>query len=150
MIYAGFWVRIFAAFIDLIVTTPVFIAVLYVLGINLDDILTVDQLMSGNVPERTKSHNIADFVSYVILISYSVYFVISKRQATLGKMLMNIHIETTDGEKLSVNRAFARFLSSVVSLSFFGLGIIMIAFTKEKIAFHDLICKTRVVYNKKL
>lgn len=149
MIYAGFWVRIFAALIDLVVTTPIFLAVLYIVGINLNEIITSEQLMSGNMPERTRDHTIVDFISYVILISYSVYFITSKKQATPGKMLMNIHIETTEGQKLSVNRAFARFLASVVSLSFFGFGVIMIAFTREKTAFHDLICKTRVVYNKK-
>ena len=148
-IYAGFWVRVAAALIDVIITSPLAFAILYIIGVDIAELGTLEQVIDGVAPEPTKAQRIADFISWVVAISYSVYFVSSKSQATPGKKIMNIYIATVDGKKLSVNQCFARFLGTVLSGLLLGAGFLMVAFTKEKTALHDIICKTRVFYGKK-
>lgn len=150
--YAGFWIRFFASLIDIVVTSPLLIVVMYLFGTNqyasikisdgLDYYSSMQSLSQGN-------HNV-DLISYLVLIVYSVFFVASKKQATIGKRMMGIYIATKDDRELGKLQALLRFLFSIVSIMFFGLGVLMIAFTEEKTAFHDLVCGTRVFYGKKV
>jgi len=148
-IYAGFWVRFSAALLDMVITAPIIWAAFHIIGFDFTNLPTMQQMMAGIEPDETSGKKIADFVSWVISITYSVYFITSKQQATPGKRIMNIYIATRDGKKLSVNRCFARFFASILSGLLLGIGLLMIAFTKEKTALHDLICNTRVFYGKK-
>jgi uncharacterized RDD family membrane protein YckC len=148
-IYAGFFVRAVAAIIDIIFTTPLIWVMLYSIGFDFSHIPTLDQMISGATAERTSENKIADFISWVVSISYSLYFITSPKQATPGKRIMNIYVATKDGKKLSTNLAFARFLASLLSGLLLGFGFLLVFFTKEKTALHDLICNTRVFYGKK-
>ena len=152
-IYAGFAVRLVATFIDILVTTPLILAMFYIVGLDFTAMPTTDQMLdqifSNAQPVQNTTQKIADFISWIILISYSVYFLTSNKQATPGKRIMNIYVGTRDGQKLSVNRCFARFFASILSSALFGIGFLMIAFTKEKTALHDIICDTRVFYGKR-
>jgi uncharacterized RDD family membrane protein YckC len=148
-IYAGFWVRLSAALLDMLITAPIIWAAFHIIGFDFTHLPTMQQMMVGIKPDETPEKKIADFVSWIISITYSVYFITSKHQATPGKRIMNIYIATKDGKKLSVNRCFARFFASILSGLLLGIGFLMIAFTKEKTALHDLICNTRVFYGKK-
>jgi uncharacterized RDD family membrane protein YckC len=148
-VYAGFWVRLSATLLDMLITSPIIWAAFYIIGFDFANLPTVEQMMAGIEPEETPEKRVADFVSWVISITYSVYFITSKQQATPGKRIMNIYIATADGQKLSLNRCFVRFFASILSGLLAGIGFIMIAFTKEKTGLHDLICNTRVFYGKK-
>jgi hypothetical protein len=148
-IYAGFVVRLVATVIDMIITAPIIWAALHIIGFDMSHLPTIEQVMSGVQVKETSETRMADFTSWIISITYSIHFITSKQQATPGKRIMNIYIATKDGKKLSVNRCFARFFASILSGLLFGIGFLMIAFTKEKTALHDLICKTRVYYGKK-
>jgi len=150
LIYAGFWIRVLATLIDMIVTAPFFIAIIYLLGQNDYTLIKIDddfysQLETINV---STSNRISDIISWVIAIGYSVFFISSKKQATIGKRICEIYVATKDGNKLSKLRALARFFASVLSFVTLGIGFIIIAFTHEKTALHDLICKTRVFRGK--
>ncbi|MFT5703155.1 MAG: putative RDD family membrane protein YckC [Rickettsiales bacterium] len=152
-IYAGFWVRFQAALIDMVVSAPIAWAIIHISGVDLSQLPTFEQAMSNmlagiEVP-KTMEEKIVDFISYVVSISYSVYFLTSKKQATPGKRIMNIYVATTDRKRLSVNKSFARFLATILSGLLFGIGLLLIAHTKEKTALHDIICGTRVFYGKK-
>jgi uncharacterized RDD family membrane protein YckC len=147
--FAGFWVRALATLIDMAITMPLMWAMLHIIGFDMSSLPTLDQILAGAEIEKTPLTRLADFLSWVISISYSVYFITSKKQATPGKRILNIYIATKDGKKLSVERSFARFFGSILSGMIFGIGFFMIAFTKEKTALHDLICNTRVFYGKK-
>jgi uncharacterized RDD family membrane protein YckC len=148
-IYAGFWVRFCATVIDMIITTPVMWAAFHLVGFDPSHLPTLDQMLAGIQVEETPAKRAADFVSWVISISYSVWFLTSKKQATPGKRIMGIYVATKDGKPLSVNLCFARFFMTILSALLCGMGFVMIAFTKEKTALHDLICNTRVFYGKK-
>lgn len=149
--YAGFWIRLIAALIDIAVTTPILAIVFYLAGF--DDIQTF-KITEGNYNYTMESFssyesNASDLIFWIILACYSVFLISSKRQATIGKRICRIYVGTEDGKRLSKLRALGRFLSSAFLIPLtFGIGVIMIAFTKEKTALHDLICKTRVFYGK--
>jgi uncharacterized RDD family membrane protein YckC len=148
--FAGFWIRLIAALIDIVVTLPFFAAIIYLFGTNDYTKIKIDEdfyyYTANSV--TSKGNHIVDAISWIIAIGYSVFLVSSKSQATIGKRICNIHIATVDGHKLSKLRALARFLVSMVSLLLFGLGFLMVAFTKEKTALHDLVCGTRVFLGK--
>ncbi len=148
-IYAGFMVRAVATVIDMIITAPMVWAAFHIIGFDFSNLPTVEQMLSGVQIAETTEKRAADFVSWIISITYSVYFITSKNQATPGKRIMNIYVATKDGQKLSLNRCFARFFASLLSGILFGIGFLMVAFTKEKTALHDLLCNTRVFYGKK-
>lgn len=150
LVYAGFRIRTLATLIDMVVTAPFFIAVIYLLGQNDYTLIQIDddfysKLETINV---SASNRISDIISWTISIGYSVFFISSKKQATIGKRICEIYVATKDGHKLTKLRACARFFASILSVLTFGIGVIMIAFTHEKTALHDLICGTRVFRGK--
>ncbi|MFT6332121.1 MAG: putative RDD family membrane protein YckC [Lentimonas sp.] len=145
-IYAGLWVRAKASLIDSIVTLPFILVMLYIVGIDLSQISEMfEKIMQEELPADDTTKRVFDFISYIIAISYSVHFVRSKSQATIGKRMMKIYIGDVDGKKLSLNRSLARVVTTII----LPFGILMAAFTEEKTALHDVICKTRVFYGNK-
>lgn len=148
--YAGFWIRLIATIIDIIVTLPFFAIIIYLFGTSDYTTIKIDEdfySYSAKGVTSTSNH-IVDGISWVLAICYSVFFITSKKQATIGKRICNIYVVTENGGKLSKLRAIARFFASIISLLIFGLGFLMVAFTKEKTALHDLICGTRVFLGK--
>lgn len=150
LIYAGFWIRVLATLIDMMVTAPFFIAIIYLLGQNDYTLIKIDDDFQSYMEtvNASTSNRISDIMSWIISISYSVFFISSKKQATIGKRTCGIYVATKDGHKLSKLRAIARFFASILSFVTCGIGFIMIAFTSEKTALHDIICKTRVFRGK--
>ncbi len=75
--------------------------------------------------------------------TYFIYFW-GVKGATLGKRLLGLRVETSDGvTPIGLGRATLRFLGYVVSTGFVGVGFLMGAF--EGGALHDRIAATRVV-----
>ncbi|MFR4625420.1 MAG: RDD family protein [Dorea formicigenerans] len=70
---------------------------------------------------------------------------------TIGKRLMNLRVVPADGnEKLSFvdvlyRETVGRFLCGIS----IWIGYIIVGIDKEKRGFHDMLCDTRVVYEKK-
>ena len=148
--HAGFWRRISATLVDILITTPILISLLYLFGFEKYLLLEINDNLYSYV-ENQKAlivRHIIDAISTIIIALYSVLFITSKKMATPGKMLFGIHVVDINGKKLTKKRAAARFFASILSALLLGIGLIMIAFTKEKTALHDLICKTRVVNNE--
>lgn len=130
MVYAGFWIRLGAKFIDGIILGIAGFALGF-LGI----------LTARNVLTHTILRSIA---SLGLSIAYSTYFV-GKFSATPGKMACGLRVVRPDGEKVSYARAFGRFFGELVSSVILCIGYLMVAFDGEKRALHDRICDTRVV-----
>lgn len=145
--YAGFWRRLSASLVDMLITTPVLISIFYLFGLEKYMMIPLEHDAYSLIENQKTSfnRNIIDTISIIITASYSIIFISSKYKATPGKMLFGVYIVDIDGNKLSGKRATARFFASILSLLLFAVGLIMIAFTKEKTALHDVICKTRVV-----
>jgi len=130
MVYAGFWIRFGAKFIDGII---VGIAG-FVLGF----------LGSFIVRHPVTGAVLQNVVSFGLSIAYATYF-LGAYSATPGKMACGLKVVRSDGEKISYARACGRFFAEFVSSLTLTIGYIMAAFDGEKRSLHDRICDTRVI-----
>lgn len=112
---AGFWIRMFALFIDVLLVS-----------------LIVHLVLDSGNPQL------------VLLAAYGA-IMWKLKGATLGGMICHLHVVRLDGRPLdwstSIVRALACFLSMIVA----GLGFIWIAIDGERQAWHDKIAGTVVV-----
>ncbi len=94
-----------------------------------------------------------DFVipPYLYLITFLLVLLIYKIlmegffSATIGKKLVGIEVVTRLENKISIKESIVRNLSLLLDVITLGIGFIMIAFTKDKVALHDVVAKTLVV-----
>jgi uncharacterized RDD family membrane protein YckC len=128
MVYAGFWIRLGAKFID---------------GIILGMVGFMIGVVAGVIGGRGAAVLI-NILSNVIYIGYVTYF-LGAYGATPGKMACGLKVVRPDGEKISYARACGRFFAEFLSSITLGIGYIMAAFDEEKRSLHDRICDTRVV-----
>lgn len=148
--YAGFWVRLFAGFLDIVFLLPVFVILTYVFGIEELQIINFsNHFQSYRSVDMSVSSTVSNFIGYFVGIAYVVYFLTGKNQATFGKRIMGIYVGNPDGSKLSLTKATARAGAALLSFATLGLGFFIVIFTKEKISLHDFICNTRVFHGRK-
>lgn len=142
VVYAGFWKRVAAYFIDYTLVTMVtsvigFVVVLGIVG------------MSGLADESSTSGIVAQVVNMLISLAltctYYTWFHASAGGATLGKMAVGIKVVRPGGERLTVGRAIGRYFGFVLSGLTLGIGYLMAAFTDRKQGLHDMISDTLVV-----
>ena len=137
VVYAGFWKRYAAYFIDYILLT--------VVTLPLSMIINVMGASSGNEGVQVALTLVVMLLSMVISIGYYAGFHASRGGATLGKMAVGIKVVRGNGERISFLRAFCRYLATIVSSLILMIGFIMAAFTERKQALHDMMCDTLVV-----
>jgi len=137
VVYAGFWKRYAAYFIDYILLT--------VVTLPLSMIINVMGVSSGSEGMQVALTLVVMLLSMVISIGYYAGFHASRGGATLGKMAVGIKVVRGHGERISFLRAFCRYLATIVSSLILMIGFIMAAFTERKQALHDMMCDTLVV-----
>ncbi len=119
-IYAGFWKRALAIFIDQVIL----VVILFV------------PVLGGIILPKA-------IVSLVFLF-YFILMESSPLQATVGKLMLGIKVVDGDGKKISFFRAFFRTISKILSSVLF-IGYIIAAFTQKKQALHDLLSGCLVI-----
>jgi uncharacterized RDD family membrane protein YckC len=131
--YGGFWIRVVAYLIDVILLTIVYGVVARLLGI---DIFESDW----------KHYDpMANLLSLVIGWLYFALLESSERGATVGKMAMGLRVVTSDGQRLSFMNATGRYFAKILSAIILCIGFIMVAFTDKKRGLHDIIAGTLVI-----
>jgi len=144
MRYAGFWIRLVAYIIDVVL-----LDIMLFIGIT---IVAIVILLSGSPVETLdKAGGMHDLVNLVVIILNGLYFALftaSGWQATPGKRLLGLHVIRTDGQKIKFGLGVGRYLASFLSAIILGFGFLMIGWSSEKRGLHDRICKTRVVHGK--
>ncbi|MBL6664333.1 MAG: RDD family protein [Rickettsiales bacterium] len=136
--YAGFFIRLLAGIIDVIVLLPPLFILSYLL-IDFSSTSSLTTILKEN-------ENTLNIISVIITIPYLTYFIASNSQATIGKKALGIYVGNIDASQLSHKRSLSRSLMSAVTSMTLGIGFLSVLFTKEKISLHDFICKTRVFY----
>lgn len=146
VVYAGFWVRLAAYFLDNVI---VFLMLLIV-RLALSGILSVVRgtVLGGNILFH---YTLKDIVLY---LGQVLYFILCTRYTgtTIGKKAMNLRVVNADGslelDMLTVvyRETVGRFLCSLPMC----IGYLMTGLDKEKRGIHDMLCDTRVVYAKKV
>lgn len=136
---AGFWIRLTAFLIDQVFLLMVGIIIFSVTG---------DQ-ESASVVDLWEGLDEIDIWSDVVmpLSIEAVYFTVAIGiwGRTIGKALMRVKVVRTDGSRVSIGRAFGRYLAYLLNWMVLGIGFVVIALNPQKRGLHDLIVDTRVV-----
>ena len=123
--FAGFWLRLTAAFIDGLILTIPFALCFWLAGQN--------------------HPFLAVFLMWIIGLCYFAFLESSGRRATYGKEIMGLLVTTMDGSRLNFQQASVRYIGKLVSFAILYIGFIMIGFTEKKQGLHDMIAKTLVI-----
>ncbi len=104
--------------------------------------------LRGGEPVESDS-NLAYQISLVLVVF--VFFVgfWSRSGRTLGMQSWGLQLETEDGRVPSVATASLRFFAALVSLLPLGLGFLWSLWDPDRLAWHDRMSRTRIVYYPK-
>lgn len=136
--YAGFWLRLLAVLIDMVVISIVFgLPLTLIYG---EAYWTGEEIIYG---------------FWDILFSYVLPFVATiwfwlRFAGTPGKILLRLRIVDADtGGKLTLGQSVGRYFAYLVSTIPFMLGFIWIGFDKRKQGFHDKLAGTVVIRDRR-
>ncbi|MFF2093638.1 RDD family protein [Paenibacillus sp. NPDC058174] len=151
MLYAGFWKRVVANFIDGIVVAllTVIVSVLwsFINRMFLTTMLSTDDYTLFPSEDYLFVSN-AFIPLLIYLCTMWLYFALmesSSKKATLGKMMLGIIVVDSNNQKLSFWRASGRYFAKNLSGLTMYIGFLMAAFTEKKQTLHDMIARAYVV-----
>ena len=149
VVYAGFWKRAAAYFIDYFVVTAITYAVMIPLAMIGAVGLGGAASAGAEGPFATGAGVAVLVVIYLVAVLmpllYFAWMHASSSQATLGKMAVGIKVVRSDGTRISFWRAVGRIFATILSSLILLIGYIMAGFTERKQALHDMVCDTLVV-----
>ncbi len=140
-VYAGFFVRLTAFLVDMIIVNAALLVVhipIWVLSLKSpDNVLVRDFIFQ---------YSIADIVCYLLTVLYFVLLTYYTG-ATLGKKLFQLRVVSTENRKMTFfevvyRESIGRFLCGVIM----NLGYLLILAQKEHRGIHDLLADTSVIY----
>lgn len=142
-LYAGFWRRFLALFIDSLILS----LVPSVVFSNSPFKFSSDEpfMVFNMIPLYYSFNLFGGIASFILNLIYYAALESSKYQATLGKMAMGIKVIDTDGNRLTSQKAIVRYVCKIISAVILFIGYIMAAFDSKKQALHDKIADTYVV-----
>jgi uncharacterized RDD family membrane protein YckC len=127
--FAGFWIRFVATFLDWLVLFVVYFIVFWVFPAS-----------------DVNSSALADWMwSLVIPCLYSSILTSSKWQATVGKILVGLKVVDHDHQRISFLRATMRYFANYLSAIILCIGYLMVVWSKNKQALHDMVAGTYVI-----
>lgn len=152
--YAGFSSRLIAFLIDTVIIAAIFLFVSWFIVtswnmIHLEPV--VRQLEEKNLILKTlvtfiTSPLFYSLVTFLFVVTYYVFFWTIAGQ-TPGKGIMGLKILPRKGGKLKLGRAILRYLGYYLSIIPLGLGVLWILVDDRRLAWHDKIAGTCVVYS---
>ena len=132
--YAGFWHRLLAGIIDLIILYVVSFILGYTVGsfflINMDYEMYFYTQWAMNI------------LSIIISFLYYILFQMSSKQATLGMMLVGIKIYDEELQRVGFWRLTGRYFTTGLSNLILWIGFFMIGWTNRKQGLHDILART--------
>lgn len=136
--YAGFWIRLRASFIDLII-------MMIVIFLPLSIIYGEAYWSSDNYYLGFWDICLGEVVPMVATILFWVkYF------GTPGKMITRLKVvDAQTGNRLTVGQAILRYFSYFLSILALGVGFFSIGWDKKKQGWHDKLAGTVVIKNNK-
>jgi uncharacterized RDD family membrane protein YckC len=144
--YAGFLKRFVASILDGLITGLPMIAIMFLMFSGMSQLdFTNQHEMERFFRELSAKVSTFSLFSSLLYLAYFVFFESSKFQATPGKMVLGIKVVDTDGNRLTILKAFLRNVCKYISQLICMIGYIMAAFTERKQALHDIISGCLVV-----
>lgn len=134
--YAGFWRRVWAGTIDIVLDAAAALAVTYVIDKVLDRI-------GGMLGYERSISKFASGMAFILVLAvgswlYAAFAESSPRRATIGKRIMGLQVVTGMGGQLSFGQATVRHFMKFLSLFSAGVGFMMAGWTKRRQALHDI------------
>ena len=155
---AGFWRRLGASLIDMVILALISGTVAAYLGLGegwrmLLMILHRQEVIAddGSVVTSVFPMPVASFILVVFILVPWLYFAIlesSKNQATLGKMACRILVTDLHENSLTFARATLRHFSKFLSMILFFTGFFCIGYTRYHQGLHDVISASLVWYQR--
>lgn len=144
---AGFWIRLAAWAVDLaclaLVTVTFIIAAVVIIYLGAQ--------LGGEINDRVVAlagYAIAAIVMFGGVV-YCTIFVGSGGQ-TPGKMLFRLKVVRMDGQEVTYGGALLRSLCWMLSLLPFGIGFLLIVWSRQKRGLHDILAGTSVIRLQRL
>lgn len=140
-VYAGFFVRLTAFLVDMIIVNAALLVIripMWILSLNSpDNVLVRDFIFQ---------YSIVDIVCYLLTVLYFTLLTYYTG-ATLGKKLFQLRVVSAEDRKMTFfevlyRESIGRFLSGVIM----NLGYLLILAQKEHRGIHDLLADTSVIY----
>lgn len=130
---AGFWIRVVAALIDVLVWSVVRLSL---------------EVMAGRVWGRDVDGSpfFQGMFGFFTLLFSALYTTVlhALDGQTLGKLAVGVRVVDVGGGRLTVGAALLRWLALFLSLVPFGMGFVMAGLRRDKRSLHDLIAGSRV------
>ena len=145
--YAGFWIRLFARTIDLILILATFN--LFYLGDRMGaeaGLWAPSGFGEGFWFDRLSAENVVRIVFFVFFPAFYYVYLHGAFGQTFGKMALRIKVVNEDGSPLDYRKAFLRWLGYFLCDLTLDLGYLWAAFDLRKQGLHDKVCKTIVVH----
>lgn len=148
VVYAGFWKRFAAYVLDAFLIGIVgfvvqMVLILGVFGVSAAAMGNPSAMMEGGL--GIGALMLVYLIPLALNVAYFAMFHAGARQATPGKMAVNIKLVREDGSRVSTGLAIGRYFAQIVSSLTLLIGFIMAGFTDRKRALHDMMCNTLVV-----
>lgn len=143
---AGFWVRLFAWLIDIVIVG----CGLLIVDLIMSGVMAAvsGTILSGNILFH---YTLTDIVLYLTQAAYFILFTYYTG-STPGKRALNLRVVSAEEEEplsfLNVvyRETIGRFLCAVTM----GIGYLFVAVDGENRGLHDMLCDTRVIYAKRV
>jgi uncharacterized RDD family membrane protein YckC len=130
--YVGFWPRVGATVIDILVQLAITAPITYA--------------VYGRYSEPSHFMGPADLLINLVIPSAAVIALWMRFGATPGKMAMSAKIVDADtGEPLTMGASIIRYLGYIVSMIPFFVGFIWIGFDRRKRGWHDKMANSVVI-----
>ena len=152
--YAGFWKRVAAYILDIIVLWIPTMLIESAFGLSAaKKVLQQASLSAAGDPHAMLAAQVqfyttmwpAFLAGFVLAWWYYALCESSPWQATVGKLALGIRVTDMQGQRLTLARALIRYPAMLLSQIILCIGYIMVAFTQRKQGLHDLIAGTLVL-----
>lgn len=159
--YAGFWMRLWALFIDTLVIVCA-VGLMWLLHL-ISKILqafveegevfreyeimfdVLGAFMAFDVQITSLNELLLNWTTLVIWLIYTSAFESSRWQATPGKYILKLKVTNYEGGRLDFPQAFGRNFFKLFSELTLGIGYLFAGLTKHKQALHDMMAKCFVM-----
>lgn len=140
--YGGFWRRVGAYLIDVILLAIVGSIIGGILGFGTAVTVAPGELPNDVLMAQLASGN--NLLGLVLGIAYFAGMESSSFQATLGKKALGMVVTDLAGNRISFLRGVGRYFAKILSAVILFIGFIMVAFTGRKQGLHDMLAGTLV------
>ena len=145
VLYAGFWRRFVASFLDGLITSAAggVIFIIFMLAIAGGE-------KAGVSDSFLKVFGASGFAFLILIgiVGHWLYFALmesSANCATVGKLAMGLRVTDMNGNKISFGQATGRYFGKIVSAIILYIGFLMVAWTQKKQGLHDIMAETLVL-----